>query len=101
MSEILPVKSIEADGIQMGVLEDGTPFLTGRGLAIVCGVDEKSIRNWGAEAPQEGADFRLGKMAELLLAQGFEGADFYSKIKFEGSENGFKQDICPKNFLTT
>lgn len=95
MSNISPIKSIEADGIQMGVLEDGTPFLTGRGLAIVCGVDEKSVRNWGTEIPQTGADLRMGKMAELLLAQGFEGADFFTKIKFGGQEaNAYPDGVC-------
>lgn len=32
-------KQIEIDGIGMGVLNDGTAFLTGRGLARLCGVD--------------------------------------------------------------
>jgi len=29
---------IEIDGVGMGVLPDGTPFLTERGLARLCGV---------------------------------------------------------------
>ncbi len=33
-------RQIEIDGIGMGVLSDGTPFLTGRGLARLCGVLE-------------------------------------------------------------
>src|SRR5690348_17265251 len=31
-------KQIEIDGVGMGVLSDGTAFLTGRGLARLCGV---------------------------------------------------------------
>lgn len=36
-------KEIEIDGIGMGVLNDGTPFLTGRGLARLCGVHSPRI----------------------------------------------------------
>lgn len=31
--DLFPVKEIEVDGIQMGVLNDGTPYLTMRGLS--------------------------------------------------------------------
>jgi hypothetical protein len=33
----------EIDGVGMGVLNDGTPFLTLRGLARMCGVDIAAI----------------------------------------------------------
>jgi hypothetical protein len=33
----------EIDGVGMGVLNDGTPFLTLRGLARMCGVDNAAI----------------------------------------------------------
>lgn len=36
-------KQIEIDGVGMGVLTDGTPFLTGRGLARLCGIDSSRI----------------------------------------------------------
>lgn len=39
-------KQIEIDGVGMGVLTDGTPFLTGRGLARLCGVDEPIEPMW-------------------------------------------------------
>mgnify|MGYP000259225986 CR=1 FL=1 len=38
-------KQKEIDGIGMGVLSDGTAFLTGRGLARLCGIDSKHIRS--------------------------------------------------------
>jgi hypothetical protein len=43
---LLPLKiekEIAIDGIGMGVLSDGTPYLTGRGIARMCGVDQKQI----------------------------------------------------------
>lgn len=36
-------KQVEIDGVGMGVLTDGTPFLTGRGLARLCGIDSSRI----------------------------------------------------------
>lgn len=40
---------IEIDGVGMGVLTDGTPFLTGRGLARLCGVDSSRISEIGSD----------------------------------------------------
>ncbi|WP_187431309.1 hypothetical protein ROLI_030890 [Roseobacter fucihabitans] len=42
-------KQIEVDGVGMGVLTDGTPFLTGRGLARLCGVSNARIVELSAD----------------------------------------------------
>jgi len=42
-------KSAEVDGIGMGVLKDGTAFLTGRGLARLVGIENLHIRTIGQE----------------------------------------------------
>ncbi len=39
----------EVDGVEMGVLSDGTPFLGARGLARVCGVAPSVIIEWASE----------------------------------------------------
>jgi len=44
-------KEIEIDGIGMGVLSDGTPFLTGRGLARLCGISNGRIVELGQNWP--------------------------------------------------
>ena len=48
-------KQIEIDGVGMGVLTDGTPFLTGRGLARLCGVSNARISemsaDWNSDSP--------------------------------------------------
>lgn len=95
MGELVVLQALEADGIEMGVLGDGTPFLTGRGLAVVCGVASKSILDWGEEAPRMGDKFRGGKMAELLAAQGFEGDYFFQRITFRGQQaNAYPDSVC-------
>lgn len=42
-------KQIEVDGVGMGVLTDGTPFLTGRGLARLCGISNPRIVELSAD----------------------------------------------------
>ncbi len=37
------ITETEADGVGMGVLSNGAPYLTGRGLARLCGVDHSTI----------------------------------------------------------
>ena len=69
------VKSTEVDGIEMGVLDDGTPFLTARSLAKSCGVDHTALN--------KGGDLKNKKMAELLAAQGFMGGDLFLKIQYK------------------
>lgn len=46
-------KQIEVDGVGMGVLTDGTPFLTGRGLARLCGVSNARIVELSADWKDE------------------------------------------------
>lgn len=70
----------EIDGVEMGVLSDATPFLSGRGLARACGVSNSTIVDWGEFTPQIGDSFRAGKMAELLAGYEFRGARFFERI---------------------
>lgn len=65
-------KQIEIDGIGMGVLTDGTPFLTGRGLSRLCGVSHSKIQDiandWAADSQSPRAD----KIKEILSSHGLE-----------------------------
>ncbi|MGK7895463.1 MAG: hypothetical protein AB4372_18050 [Xenococcus sp. (in: cyanobacteria)] len=95
MSSIIVIKALETDGIEMGVLEDGTPFLTGRGLATVCGISPGTLNDWGEETPKIGDRLRMGKMAKLLADQGFEGDRFFDKVDFKGQQsNAYNDAVC-------
>ena len=63
-------KQGEFDGIVMGILEDGTPYLTQRGLAHICGVENAHIgtldTQWNDDKP------RIRKVRENLLSRGVE-----------------------------
>lgn len=70
---LFPVKEVEFDGVAMGVLSDGTPYLHLRGLAKLCGIDSgmlsRLVGNWREERSKP----RGQKIAELLEQQGFRG----------------------------
>src|ERR1700761_7242213 len=60
----------EVNGIEMGVLSDGTPYLTLRGLARACGIAASTINEpFAAWAKGQ----RTGKLARALTAAGFVG----------------------------
>jgi len=60
----------EIDGIGMGVLSDGTPFLNIRGLARMCGVDHTNIIRITADWLEVPRKTRVQKIRELVRAQG-------------------------------
>lgn len=95
IQQLLTFKEAEIDGIGMGVLSDGTPYLTARGLARMCGVDHTMIleitNNWNAEQFKP----RGQKIANLLAEQGFHGAGICLKITAEGqSHNAYTDAVC-------
>lgn len=60
----------EVDGILMGVLSDGTPYLNIRGLAKMCGVDHTSILGITANWQTAPLKPREAKIRELVRSQG-------------------------------
>lgn len=59
-------KQAEVDGVEMGVLSDGTPYLTGRGLARLCGVDNATIVRLGAEWNEHLQKPRISRIKGIL-----------------------------------
>ncbi|MBD2057883.1 hypothetical protein H6F88_17970 [Oculatella sp. FACHB-28] len=89
------VKSTEVDGLEMGVLNDGTPFLTGRGLAKVCGVSHVAIIQWANDYSENGGKLRSQKITELLAAQGFEGGKLFVKTIYKDrTVNAYPDTVC-------
>ena len=54
----------------MGVLSDGTPFLTGRGLARLCGVSHAQIQRLSVEWIEEAQKPRVTAIKEILRKRG-------------------------------
>jgi hypothetical protein len=73
--------SKEIDGVDMGVLSDGTAYLSGRGVARLCGVAVSTIIN---QADQWAQGKRDNKFAKLLISQGYSEAQLFIPIRGQG-----------------
>ena len=65
-------KQCEIDGIEMGVLENGIPYLTEAGLARMCGIDRKVLNRLAIEWPIEKTKPRGMSINSLLNQAGFD-----------------------------
>lgn len=96
------IQSIVVTGfpIEVGLLRDGTPFLSGRGLAKACGISNSTLVSWGEVAPQVGAKYRAGKLANLLATYHYNGDRLFfrlpSEVKFGGKVNvsAYPYQVC-------
>lgn len=93
--ELFPVTQIEVDGVQMGVLNDGTPYLTLRGLARMCGIDHtvllRMANNWDDERDKP----RGRKIQQLLDAQGYQENFLYTRTKDSSAEtHAYTDAVC-------
>jgi hypothetical protein len=75
----------EVDGVGMGVLSDGTPFLNIRGLARMCGVDHTMIIRITNDWTETPLKPREQKIRELVRAQGADDAIAFFAINKNGT----------------
>jgi hypothetical protein len=79
--QLFPVVEVVSDDIPMGVLNDGTPYLTLYGLAKLCGIDDTPLRvftsNWDTEKNKP----RGQKVASYLAEKGLYDLDrLYTRV---------------------
>jgi hypothetical protein len=77
----------EIDGIGMGVLSDGSPFLNIRGLASMCGVDSSMITRITGDWISVPLKPREQKIRELVRAQGADDSLAFMAIEKNGTIN--------------
>lgn len=79
------VVEAEIDGVGMGVLTGGAPFLTLRGLARMCGIAISTLveltSEWGAAHLRP----RESKIRELIQAQGYDATTFFHAVEKNGT----------------
>ena len=85
----------EVDGVGMGVLNDGTPFLNMRGLARMCGVDPAVIvritNNWDDESAKP----REKRIKEIVREQGYDDSiAFYAVFKDGTINHAIPSHVC-------
>ncbi len=93
--ELKTVRYLEVDGIAMGVLDDGTPYLTARGLARLCGAAPSTIIELGLNWDEEQAKPRGKKILSMLKHQGFSREGLYIKTSLNGQPvSAYTDDVC-------
>lgn len=88
-------KEIEKDGVGMGVLSDGTAYLTGSGLARMCGVVESTIREMANDWAAEQFKPRGRAIANLLAERGWTGTSLFIPVEVDGStHHAYPEPVC-------
>ncbi|MEZ5405001.1 MAG: hypothetical protein R3F23_02140 [Verrucomicrobiia bacterium] len=95
---LLPLKvekEIEKDGVGMGVLSDGTAYLTGSGLARMCGTTESTIREMANSWSSEKLKPRGIVISNLLSERGFTGDSLFMPVEVNGSiHHAYSEAVC-------
>lgn len=92
---LFAITETEVDGIQMGVLNDGSPYLTLRGLARLCGIDHAVLLRLANNWQEEQTKPRGSKIRELLNAQGHGGNNLYVRtMSKSGETHAYTDAVC-------
>lgn len=88
------VQVVDLDGVEMGVLTDGTAFLTGRGLAAVAGVAPRMVNTWASEFDPDSTKRRDRIIGRLMREQGYSGPVFLRHTHQGRPVNAFPEQVC-------
>lgn len=77
----------DVDGIGMGVLSDGTPFLNQRGLAALCGVQNAHIGTISSQWNEQEQKPRITNIKNILKEMGVELSMPHIEIEHKGVVN--------------
>lgn len=91
-------KAETIDGIEMGVLSDGTPFLTQNSLAEICGVARSSIQNITNEWSNQDST-AVQKIKSILNSNNYVYDQPYIKVKYQGQDIYAYSDIICSTFM--
>lgn len=85
----------EINGIGMGVLSDGTPYLNQRGLAALCGVKNAHIGTISSQWFDEPEKPRIGAIKSILAKSGSTTVAPHIEVKHKGNVHFcYSADIC-------
>lgn len=88
-------KQIEIDGVEMGVLANGLPYLTESGLARMCGIDRKVLNRLAASWDTEQLKPRGKQINQLLQQAAYSNQGLYLRSELNGVEiNAYTEQVC-------
>lgn len=92
---LFPILETEIDGIQMGVLNDGTPYLTARGLARMCGIDNAVIFRTAGDWENEKQRPRGKKILDILSKTGYKSENICTRTRgASGETHAYVDSVC-------
>ena len=88
-------KQAEINGVEMGVLESGVPFLTESGLSRMCGIDRKVLNRLSINWEQERNRPRGKKIDDLLKLSGYNETRLFFPSDNSGALiNAYSEPVC-------
>lgn len=88
-------KQAEINGVEMGVLENGIPYLTESGLARMCGIDRKVLNRLAVGWEDEKFKPRGRQISQLLEQSGYNEPTLFLKSEHRGNEiNAYTEPVC-------
>lgn len=84
MLNLTIARQVEIDGVQMGVMSDGTAYLTGRGLAAMCGVVHSVIQDLTNDWESEQSKPRGRAISNILHDAEYDGP-LFMRLEVDGS----------------
>lgn len=88
-------KTVDVDGIGMGVLSDGTPYLNQRGLAALCGVQNAHIGTISSTWDEVEEKPKIKAIKAILAKMGAHAPVAHYEIQYKGTVNYcYPADVC-------
>ena len=88
-------KDADVNGIGMGVLSDGTPYLNQRGLAALCGVQNAHIGTISSQWSEVEQKQRIKSIKAVLLKAGYTASAAHIEIVHAGRLNYcYPAEVC-------
>jgi len=85
----------DVNGVGMGVLSDGTPYLNQRGLAALCGVQNAHIGTISSQWSEDREKPRIARIKEVLKKSGYTAESAHIEIKHRGTVHYcYPAEIC-------
>lgn len=88
-------KQIEYDGVEMGVMENGVPYLSESGLSRMCGISRQGLHKLAINWTNEQTKTRGEHIFQLLKDSDFHEEVLYLKSEYNGIEtNAYTEPVC-------
>lgn len=88
-------KQVEINGVEMGVLENGVPFLTESGLSRMCGIHRKVLYSLSMNWPKERKRPRGRLIDEILKSTGYTENSLFIQSENKGAViNAYSEPVC-------